>query len=54
MPIPVDNANQPDMGLVLRASETVGKAPTVYPGATEEECGPVLEKASGLKCGSTG
>ena len=61
VPTPVDNANQPDMSLVLRASETVGRAlkkgdivvyeSTVYPGATEEECGPVLEKASGLKCG---
>ena len=61
VPTPVDNANQPDMSLVLRASETVGKAlkkgdivvyeSTVYPGATEDECGPVLEKASGLKCG---
>ena len=61
VPTPVDKANQPDLTLVLRASETVGKAlkpgdivvyeSTVYPGATEEECAPVLEKASGLKCG---
>jgi UDP-N-acetyl-D-galactosamine dehydrogenase len=61
VPTPVDNANVPDMGLVLRASETVGKAlkkgdivvyeSTVYPGATEDDCAPVLEKASGLKCG---
>jgi len=61
VPTPVDNANNPDLSLVLRASETVGKVlksgdivvyeSTVYPGATEEECGPVLEKASGLKCG---
>jgi UDP-N-acetyl-D-galactosamine dehydrogenase len=45
----------------LKASETVGKAircggivvyeSTVYPGATEEDCAPVLERASGLKCG---
>jgi UDP-N-acetyl-D-galactosamine dehydrogenase len=61
VPTPVDEANQPDMSLVLRASETVGKAlkkgdivvyeSTVYPGATEEDCVPVLEKFSGLKCG---
>ncbi len=61
VPTPVDNANQPDMSLVLRASKIVGKAlkpgdivvyeSTVYPGATEEECGPALEEASGLKCG---
>ncbi|OGR69930.1 MAG: GDP-mannose dehydrogenase [Elusimicrobia bacterium GWD2_63_28] len=61
VPTPVDKANVPDMGLVLRASETVGKAlkkgdivvyeSTVYPGATEDDCVPVLEKASGLKCG---
>jgi len=61
VPTPVDKANVPDMGLVLRASETVGKAlkkgdivvyeSTVYPGATEDDCAPVLEKASGLKCG---
>lgn len=61
VPTPVDKANQPDLSLVLRASETVGKAlkpgdivvyeSTVYPGATEEECAPVLERASGLKCG---
>lgn len=62
VPTPVDSANQPDMSLVLRASETVGKAlkkgdivvyeSTVYPGATEEDCVPVLEKFSGLKCGA--
>jgi UDP-N-acetyl-D-glucosamine/UDP-N-acetyl-D-galactosamine dehydrogenase len=61
VPTPVDNANVPDMGLVLRASETVAKAlkrgdivvyeSTVYPGATEDDCVPVLEKFSGLKCG---
>ncbi len=61
VPTPVDPANQPDMSLVLKASETVGKAlkkgdivvyeSTVYPGATEEDCVPVLEKFSGLKCG---
>ncbi len=61
VPTPVDDANQPDLSPLLAASETVGKAlkpgdivvyeSTVYPGATEEECVPVLERASGLKCG---
>lgn len=61
VPTPVDEANQPDLTPVLRASETVGKAlkrgdivvyeSTVYPGATEEDCAPVLERESGLKCG---
>lgn len=61
VPTPVDKANQPDLTAVLRASESVGKAlkrgdivvyeSTVYPGATEEDCAPILEKHSGLKCG---
>ncbi|MFK8137260.1 MAG: nucleotide sugar dehydrogenase [Bdellovibrionales bacterium] len=61
VPTPVDNSNRPDMGILLKASETVGKAlkaddivvyeSTVYPGATEEDCIPVLEKFSGLKAG---
>ncbi|HLL39893.1 MAG TPA: nucleotide sugar dehydrogenase [Rubrobacteraceae bacterium] len=61
VPTPVDVANQPDLSLLLEASETVGKAlkpgdiviyeSTVYPGATEEECVPVLERVSGLRCG---
>lgn len=61
VPTPVDDANQPDLTPVLRASETVGKAlkrgdivvyeSTVYPGATEEDCAPILELHSGLKCG---
>ena len=61
VPTPVDEAHQPDLTPVIRASETVGKAlkkgdivvyeSTVYPGVTEEECIPVLEKVSGLKCG---
>lgn len=61
VPTPVDEAHQPDLSPMLKASEIVGKAlktgdivvyeSTVYPGATEEECVPVLESASGLKCG---
>jgi UDP-N-acetyl-D-glucosamine/UDP-N-acetyl-D-galactosamine dehydrogenase len=59
VPTPVDTANRPDMTPLIRASETVGKAmpkgalviyeSTVYPGATEEVCVPVLEKLSGFK-----
>ncbi|KAF0221822.1 MAG: UDP-N-acetyl-D-galactosamine [Geobacteraceae bacterium] len=62
VPTPVDDANQPDLSLMFRASETVGKAlkkgdivvyeSTVYPGVTEEECVPVLERVSKLKGGS--
>lgn len=61
VPTPVDEANQPDLTPVLKASATVGQAlkrgdivvyeSTVYPGATEEDCVPVLERESGLKCG---
>jgi len=61
VPTPVDAANQPDLTLMLRASETVGRAlkkgdivvyeSTVYPGVTEDECVPVLERHSGLRCG---
>jgi UDP-N-acetyl-D-glucosamine/UDP-N-acetyl-D-galactosamine dehydrogenase len=61
VPTPVDEAHQPDLSLLLKASETVGRAlkkgdivvyeSTVYPGVTEEECAPVLELVSGLKCG---
>ncbi len=61
VPTPVDSANQPDMRPVLSASKTVAGQlkkgdivvyeSTVYPGATEEECVPVLESVSGLKCG---
>ena len=53
VPTPVDQANRPDMTPLVRASETVGKVlskdavviyeSTVYPGATEEVCVPVLE-----------
>ena len=59
VPTPVDAANRPEMTPLIRASETVGRAlspnsvviyeSTVYPGATEEVCVPVLEKFSGLK-----
>ncbi|MBI5615220.1 MAG: nucleotide sugar dehydrogenase [Gammaproteobacteria bacterium] len=62
VPTPIDHAKRPDMTPVIRASETVGKQlkrgdivvyeSTVYPGATEEDCVPVLEKHSGLKCGT--
>ena len=59
VPTPIDQANRPDLTPLVKASETVGKAlkqgdvviyeSTVYPGATEEVCVPVLEKFSGLK-----
>jgi UDP-N-acetyl-D-galactosamine dehydrogenase len=59
VPTPVDQANRPDMTSLVKASETVGKVlkagdiviyeSTVYPGATEEVCVPVLEKFSRLK-----
>lgn len=59
VPTPVDNANRPDMMPLVKASETVGKVlkvgdiviyeSTVYPGATEEVCVPVLENFSGLQ-----
>ena len=62
VPTPIDAANQPDLMLMCRASETVGailKAgdivvyeSTVYPGVTEDECLPILERASGLKGGA--
>ena len=59
VPTPVDKNNKPDLTPLYKASETVGHVlkkgdlviyeSTVYPGATEEECIPVLEKISGLK-----
>ena len=59
VPTPVDKANRPDLTPLIKASETVGKVmsegcvviyeSTVYPGATEEVCVPVLEKFSGKK-----
>jgi UDP-N-acetyl-D-glucosamine/UDP-N-acetyl-D-galactosamine dehydrogenase len=61
VPTPVDDANQPDLTPMLRVSKSVGKVlkrgdivvyeSTVYPGATEEDCAPILERVSGLKCG---
>lgn len=59
VPTPVDENNRPDLMPLWKASETVGKViskgdiviyeSTVYPGVTEEECLPVVEKTSGLK-----
>ncbi len=62
VPTPIDKAHRPDLTPVLHASEIVGShmktgaivcyESTVYPGVTEEICGPVLAKASGLKQGT--
>ena len=59
VPTPVDKHNKPDLTPLYKASETVGKVlkkgdiviyeSTVYPGATEDDCVPVLEQYSGLK-----
>jgi UDP-N-acetyl-D-glucosamine/UDP-N-acetyl-D-galactosamine dehydrogenase len=59
VPTPIDAHKRPDLTPLIRASETVGKIlkpsdivvyeSTVYPGATEEDCVPLLEKFSGLK-----
>lgn len=59
VPTPIDKYKRPDLTPLIKASETVGKVlkkgdiviyeSTVYPGATEEDCVPVLEKFSGLK-----
>lgn len=59
VPTPVDKNNRPDLTPLYKASETVGKVlkkgdiviyeSTVYPGVTEEECVPVLERVSGLQ-----
>ena len=59
VPTPVDEHNVPDLRPVQRASETIGKVikkgdyvvyeSTVYPGCTEEDCVPIIEKLSGLK-----
>jgi UDP-N-acetyl-D-galactosamine dehydrogenase len=62
VPTPVDKNNRPDLTPLYKSSETVGKVlkkgdiviyeSTVYPGVTEEECIPVLERVSGLKFNS--
>ena len=59
VPTPIDRFNNPDLTPLLKASETIGKTlnkgdlviyeSTVYPGCTEEDCVPVLERNSGLK-----
>ena len=59
VPTPIDDSNMPDLKPLLSATRTVGKAlkkgdyvvyeSTVYPGATEEDCIPILEELSGLK-----
>ena len=61
VPTPIDGARRPDLGAILSASDTIGKVikrgdivvyeSTVYPGAIEEECLPILEKKSGLTGG---
>jgi UDP-N-acetyl-D-galactosamine dehydrogenase len=61
VPTPIDKNNRPDLGPVISASKTVGPhvrkgdcivfESTVYPGVTEEICGPILDERSGLKNG---
>lgn len=61
VPTPIDEANNPDLDIVEKASAAIGSIiskgnivvyeSTVYPGVTEDLCGPIIEKASGLKCG---
>lgn len=59
VPTPIDDYKRPDLTPLIKASETIGRVlrkgdvviyeSTVYPGATEEDCVPVLERVSGLK-----
>jgi len=61
VPTPINDSKQPDLTPLIRASETIGPhlkpgdivvyESTVYPGTTEEDCVPVLERTSGLTCG---
>jgi UDP-N-acetyl-D-galactosamine dehydrogenase len=61
VPTPINEALQPDLSALRKSSELIGAnlspgtivvfESTVYPGATEEVCQPILERASGLKCG---
>src|SRR6266545_56175 len=61
VPTPIDKNHRPDLKPLISASESVGKViekgavvtyeSTVYPGVTEDVCGPVVERISGLKCG---
>jgi UDP-N-acetyl-D-galactosamine dehydrogenase len=62
VPTPIDEARQPDLRAMFEASRLVGRVlkkgdivvyeSTVYPGAVEEECAPILQQCSGLKVGS--
>jgi len=59
VPTPINEANRPDLSMIFSATQTVGRylkkgdivvyESTVYPGVTEDECVPILEKVSGLK-----
>ena len=62
VPTPIDSAKKPDLSFLINATETVGRIlkpkdivvyeSTVFPGCTEEECIPILEKLSGMSCNS--
>jgi UDP-N-acetyl-D-galactosamine dehydrogenase len=62
VPTPIDGQNRPDLSSLVRASETIGRTlvrgavivyeSTVYPGVTEEICGPIIERESGLCAGT--